>query len=413
MDQAERPIRIGLIGGGQMGLGLAGQLPHVPGLILTGICDHHQEKVDQLMAVYQAERTRVSDGNARAWPLRGSVDFRSIVDWDAVDVVVEATGTTETAAQVALACLAARKHLVLLNVEVDITIGPLLHKRFEAAGLIYTGSNGDEPAETLKLFRMAQTMGLQPLVAGKGKNNRIDYGANPDTCRAEANARGMNPKMLASFKDGTKTMAEMTLLSNATGFIPDVPGMHGITGDLSETLAKLQKRAEGGILSDYGRVDYVNGLAPGVFVIAQAPNRWVAEELRYMMQQKGDHFIFYRPFHLGSLETPLTIARAFLHKEMAITPLPGGPVCDTVCVAKKDLPAGCLLDGMGGYCLRGRIETRPMVQKEGHVPLGLIAGDCRTKRAVREGGVLTWADLALDESTTIVQLRREQESEPC
>ncbi|WP_304264090.1 NAD(P)H-dependent oxidoreductase [Kallipyga massiliensis] len=402
LENENRPICLGIIGAGQMGQGMVAQLSTVPGMVLTGICDHNQDRIDKAVENYKN-----LSGKART--IVQDTDFRAICRSHEVDVVVDATGTTEGGADIAQECLREGKHLVLLNVEVDVTIGPLMHKLFKEAGLIYTGSNGDEPAETFQLFEFAKTMGMEVLVAGKGKNNKIDFGANPETCREEAEARGMNPRMLASFKDGTKTMAEMNLLANATGFLPDVPGMHGISGGEEETLKTFRTKDEGGILSRYGVVDYVDGLAPGVFVIAKPQNAWVREELSYMMKKDGDHFLFYRPFHLGSLETPITIAKAFLQGQMAITPLPGGPVAETVCVAKKDLEAGEELDGIGGFCLRGLLESHEDLVKGDHVPLGIVAGQSKMARPVKAGQVLTREDVDLDTTTTIYKLRAQQD----
>lgn len=403
LDKENRPIRLGIIGAGQMGQGLVAQLSTVPGMALMAICDHNLDRIELAVKNYKRLSGRDSD-------IVQDTDFRTICRSKEVDLVVDATGTTEGGAEIAYECLLQGKHLVLLNVEVDITIGPLMHKLFDQAGLIYTGSNGDEPAETFKLFEFAKTMGMEVLVAGKGKNNKINYGANPETCREEAEARGMNPRMLASFKDGTKTMAEMNLLANATGFLPDIPGMHGITGGEEETLKALRIKEEGGILSQYGIVEYVDGLAPGVFVIAKAQNEWVQDELNYMMKKDGDHFLFYRPFHLGSLETPITIAKAILHDQMAITPLPGGPVAETVCVAKKDLKAGEELDGMGGFCLRGLVESHEDLVQGGHVPFGIIAGKSKMVRSVKAGQILTREDVEVDPTTTIYRLRALQDS---
>lgn len=402
LEEEGMPIRLGIIGAGQMGRGMVAQLATIPGMIPTAICDHNQDRIEDAVESYRKL-------SGRHHPIVQNMDYRAICRSDEVDVVVDATGTTESGAEIAFECLLNHKHLVLLNVEVDITIGPLMHKLFDQAGLIYTGSNGDEPAETFKLFQFARSMGMEVLVAGKGKNNKIDYGSNPETCREEAEARGMNPRMLASFKDGTKTMAEMNLLANATGFLPDTPGMHGIIGGEEETLKQLRTKEEGGILSHYGVVEYVDGLAPGVFVIVKPQNKFVQDELNYMMKKDRDHFFFYRPFHLGSLETPITIAKAFLRGELAITPLPGGPVAETVCVAKKDLEAGESLDGMGGFCLRGMVESHEDLVRGNHVPFGIIAGNSKMARPVKAGEILTRDDVVLDPTTTIYKLRSLQD----
>ncbi|WP_129730884.1 NAD(P)H-dependent oxidoreductase, partial [Ectobacillus funiculus] len=308
-----------------------------------------------------------------------------------------------------LEALLAKKHLVLLNVEVDITIGSIMHKMFDNAGLIYTGSAGDEPAATLELFEFAKTMGMEVLVAGKGKNNALNVTANPDTAKAEAASKNMAAHMLAAFQDGTKTMAEMNLLSNAIGFVPDVVGMHGIAGDLDSVVKDLDLKENGGVLNKFGVVEYVDGLAPGVFVIVKGQNEGVAHELNYLLKKgERDHHILYRPYHLASLETPISIAKAVLEHDSSIHPL-GAPISDTVAVAKRDIKAGETLDGIGGYCVRGVLETHQDMKQNGHIPIGLISGNVVAKKDIRQGQFLTTDDVELDTNTTVWKLRALQD----
>lgn len=401
-DQEGHPIRLGVIGAGQMGRGLISQIPAIPGMTVTGICDVDLSRAEHARDLY---RDQDDDGNA----ITVTMDFRQVVNARDVDVVIEATGKTEPGAQVAFATFLARKHLVLLNVEVDITIGVLMKQLFDTAGLVYTGSDGDEPAATFALYRFARAMGMEVLVAGKGKNNKLRPEANPDTALEEAEEKHMNPAMLASFQDGTKTMAEMTLLANATGFVPDVVGMHGTSGDLEATVAQLDLEENGGVLSQFGVVEYVDGLAPGVFVIVRGQNETVREELCYMLKKDREHQILYRPFHLGSLETPLTAARAFLNHEAAIVPL-DHPVAETVAVAKRDIKAGEDVDGIGGYCVRGVIETHQAQQENRHIPIGLITGHCVARRDIAKDTVLSSDDIALDTTTMVYRLRSLQDT---
>lgn len=402
-EQEGHPIRVGVIGAGQMGTGMIAQISTIPGMCVTGICDIVAERAEEAKRIYLA-------GSQDPHNIITSTDYAEVIRAKDVDVIVEATGITEIGARVSMATLLAKKHLVLLNVEVDITIGVLMKQLFDAAGLIYTGSDGDEPAATFSLFNFARAMGMEVLVAGKGKNNKLKPYANPDTARQEAEERGMNPHMLAAFQDGTKTMAEMTLLSNATGFVPDVEGMHGIAGDLDETVKQFDLVRNGGVLSNFGIVDYVDGIAPGVFVIVKGQNEQVAAEMNYMLKKgERDHHILYRPFHLGSLETPLTIARAALHGQAAIVPL-DKPVSETVAVAKKDIAEGEPIDGIGGFCVCGRIETHEMQQQERHIPIGLLVGNAMAKCNIAKDSVLTEEDVELDQSTQVYRLRSLQDS---
>lgn len=397
------PIKVGVIGAGQMGFGMVAQISTIPGMAVTGISDINKDSAQRAADAYNASAEKKVD-------ILVSSDFKEIIHSDKVEVIVDATGVPEVGAQISLETLLAKKHIVLLNVEVDITIGPLMKKMYDSANLVYTGSDGDEPAATTELFELAKSMGMEVLVAGKGKNNKLKVGANPDTAQAEADSKKMSSHMLAAFQDGTKTMAEMNLLSNSIGFIPDKVGMHGISGDLDSVVNDLDLKENGGVLDKYGVVEYVDGLAPGVFVIVKGQNEGVRHELSYLMK-KGDrdHHILYRPFHLASLETPLTIAKAVLNHDHAIVPL-GSPISETVAVAKKDIKAGEKIDGIGGYCVRGVLETHEDLVKNNNVPIGLVGGSSVAKRDIKDGTFLTYDDIEIDESTTVYRLRKLQDS---
>ena len=397
------PIKGGVIGAGQMGFGMIAQISTIPGMAVTGISDINKDAAQRAADAYNASAEKKVD-------ILVSSDFKEIIHSDKVEVIVDATGVPEVGAQISLETLLAKKHIVLPNVEVDITIGPLMKKMYDAADLVYTGSDGDEPAATTELFEFAKSMGMEVLVAGKGKNNKLKVGANPDTAQAEADSKQMSSHMLAAFQDGTKTMAEMNLLSNAIGFIPDKVGMHGISGDVDSVVNDLDLKENGGILDKYGVVEYVDGLAPGVFVIVKGQNDGARHELSYLMK-KGDrdHHILYRPYHLASLETPITIAKAVLNHDHAIVPL-GAPISETVAVAKKDIKAGEKIDGIGGYCVRGVLETHADLVKNNNVPIGLVGGSSVAMRDIKDGTFLTYDDIEIDETTTVYRLRKLQDS---
>ncbi|WP_057490049.1 NAD(P)H-dependent oxidoreductase [Streptococcus orisasini] len=396
------PIRVGVIGAGQMGYGMISQISTIPGMVVAGISDINLSNADRAAQAFNQSSKQKVD-------ILTSTDFREIVHSDSVEVIVDATGVPEAGAKIALETLIAKKHLVLLNVEIDITIGPLMKKLYDAAGLVYTGSDGDEPAATAQLFEFAKSMGMKVLVAGKGKNNALKVSANPDTAAEEAASKQMNSHMLAAFQDGTKTMAEMNLLANAIGFVPDVPGMHGISADLKGTVENLDLKENGGVLDKFGVVEYVDGIAPGVFVIVEGQNEGVKHEMNYLLKVGDrDHHIIYRPYHLCSLETPLTIARAVLEHDYAIVPL-GAPIAETVAVAKRDIKAGEKIDGIGGFCVRGVVETHEDMKKNDNVPIGLVGGNSVAKRDIKDGTFLTYDDIELDETTTVYKLRKLQD----
>ena len=396
------PIKVGVIGAGQMGYGMVSQISTIPGMIVAGISDINLDAAKRAADAYNASA-------AEKVNILTSTDFKEIVHSPNVEVIVDATGVPEAGAKISLETLIAKKHLVLLNVEIDITVGPLMKKLYDAADLVYTGSDGDEPAATVQMYEFAKSMGMEVLVAGKGKNNALKVSANPDTAQAEADSKGMNSHMLAAFQDGTKTMAEMNLLSNAIGYVPDVVGMHGISADLDGTVEKLNLKENGGVLNSFGVVEYVDGIAPGIFCIVKGQNEGVQHELNYLLKKgERDHHILFRPYHLCSLETPLTIARAVLEHDTAIVPL-GAPISETVAVAKRDIKAGEKIDGIGGYCVRGVLETHADMKKNGNVPIGLVGGTSVAKRDIKDGAFLTIDDIELDESTTVYKLRKLQD----
>lgn len=401
-EQNGAPIKVGVIGAGQMGFGMVSQISTIPGMIVAGISDINLDAAKRAADAYNASADKKVD-------ILTSTDFKEIVHSQNVEVIVDATSVPEAGAKISLETLIAKKHLVLLNVEIDITVGPLMKKLYDAADLVYTGSDGDEPAATVQMYEFAKSMGMEVLVAGKGKNNALKVSANPDTAQAEADSKGMNSHMLAAFQDGTKTMAEMNLLSNAIGYLPDVVGMHGVSADLDGTVEKLNLKENGGVLNNFGVVEYVDGIAPGIFCIVKGQNEGVQHELNYLLKKgERDHHILFRPYHLCSLETPLTIARAVLEHDTAIVPL-GAPISETVAVAKRDIKKGEKIDGIGGYCVRGVLETHADMKKNGNVPIGLVGGSSVAKRDIKDGAFLTVDDIELDESTTVYKLRKLQD----
>lgn len=401
-EKENNPIKVGVIGAGQMGRGMIAQISTIPGMIVSAISDLNTEAAKNAADAYNKSAKEENE-------IFITSNFKEVINNRNVEVVVEATGVTEVGAQVAMQCLLSHKHLVLLNVEIDITIGPLMHKLFTSSGLVYTGSDGDEPAAIVELYEFAKSMGMKVLVAGKGKNNKLKEYANPDSAKEEANQKNMNPHMLASFQDGTKTMAEMNLLSNAIGFVPDITGMHGISADLEGTVEKLSLKSEGGVLENYEVVEYVDGLAPGVFVIVEGQNEFVKNELNYLMKKgEKNHHILYRPYHLASLETPRTIAKAVLEKDHAIVPIEK-PISDTVAFTKKDIKKGDIIDGIGGYCVRGIIEKHEETISKKHIPIGLIVGNCIAKRDISKDEFLTTDDVEIDQNTVVYKLRKLQD----
>jgi predicted homoserine dehydrogenase-like protein len=287
-----------------------------------------------------------------------------------VDVVVEATGVPNIGAEVALRSLLAKQHVVVLNVEADVTVGRYLHAMASSSGVVYSIADGDEPVAAMELVDFARELAFEVVCAGKGKNNPFVPSATPESCAAEAAAKRMNPKMLASFQDGSKTQIEMAALANATGFVPDVVGMHGPTAEVDELRRVLVPVADGGILSGSGRVEYAFGPAPGVFVVVASDDGAVSEEMEYLKMGAGPYWVLYRPYHLASIEAPRTITTAVLDGRPVLRAVSG--TAEVVATAKRDLEPGEVIDGIGGHHVRG--VTHLAQDARDLVPLGLAEG---------------------------------------
>lgn len=405
-----RPIRVVVVGAGQMGSGVIRQLSRLPGIRLTGVCERLMERAWRAISAVGLVADAVGTAQeARQVVAGGRVALAQDIGLllGQADVVVDATGEPEVGARIATMVLGARKVLVTMNVEMDATVGSVLAYLSRAQGGVYTVGLGDEPSVLCEMVDFVRTLGLEVVCAGKGKNNRLDRSATPTTVAEEAARWGMNPRMLASFVDGTKTMVEMTALANAAGLTVDRPGMHGPFANREDLLRVFVPEADGGILSRTGVVEYAIGdVAPGVFVVARAADEQTRRDLEYLRMGPGPYYVLYRPFHLASMEIPVSIARAALDGEVTMRAV-GAPRVECVAVAKRDLSAGDELDGIGGETVYGLAVEARQARAMRAVPIGVVAG-ARVQRAVEQGQVLTEEDVQLDERSVIVQLWRLQ-----
>jgi predicted homoserine dehydrogenase-like protein len=402
-----RPVRVALVGAGQMGRGLAAQVGRIPGLDLAVAVDVDPGRAsDALVAAgHAAPETDADAAPAALEAGRGVALTRleALPELD-VDVVVEATGVPEIGARVAETSMAGGKHVVMLNVETDVTVGLALADIARRNGVVYSIADGDEPVCAKELVDFAHELAFDVVCAGKGKNNPFIPTATPASCAAEAERKGMNPKMLASFQDGSKTMIEMAALANATGLPPDVVGMHGVTASVPELTRTLVPVSDGGVLSAPGRVDYAFGPAPGVFVVVTSDDATVREEMTYLSMGEGPNFVLYRPFHLASIEAPRTIVTTVLDRTPALQA--SHWVAEVAAVAKQDLAPGDVLQGIGGDHVRGM--TYPVAEADGLLLLGLAEGATVT-RPVRAGDPVP-ADAVEVVDSTIARLRRVQDA---
>ncbi len=411
---AGRPVTIGLAGCGQMGTDIVVQLTRMPGLRLGAIAEMRppQARAAAALAGIAEDRTVHAETPAAIESAieRGLIAItRSPEDLaraGLIDVVIDATGNPNTGTRFALDSIANGKHVVMLNVEADITIGRHLHAEAKRAGVVYTGAAGDEPAATLELIGFAQSIGLEVVCAGKGKNNPLKWDAVPADYEAEAKARNMNARMLVEFVDGSKTMVEMVAIANCTGLVPDVPGMHGPAATRDELASVLIPKEHGGVLSKKGCVDYSigKGVAPGVFCIVTTDHPRLQERMIDLKVGKGPYFALTRPFHLTSLEVPLSAARAVLHKHADMVPLEQ-PVAECVTLAKRDLAVGEVLGRIGETDYRAWAMTHAEARNANAIPLGLAQG-ARVVKPVKKGERITYDNCAPDESLIVTQIRR-------
>ena len=409
------PIRVGIVGAGQMGEGLAITMERMDGMQACVIVDRgsgRSAEIYRSAGVEEQEVIQTDDfdraSQAIADGKRVHTTNAALASSPPLDVTVEATGVPEMGAKVALQAIEAGKHMMQMNVEADATVGALLRHRAREAGVIYSLSGGDEPGAIAELYEFATCLGYDVVSVGKGKNNPLIPTANPDTVAETAHRQMMNPKMLSSFVDGSKTMMEMTTISNALGYLPDKRGMHGPEVTRHTLASTYIPRDEGGIFSGRNRVDYGRGVAPGVFVVFTTDHPKLVRDLVYLKVGNGPYWALFRPYHLTSLETPVSIAKAVLRGETTLA-TDDAPSAETITIAKKPLRSGEEIDGIGGFCVYGTIERADVARRESLLPLGLASG-ARVVNDLEAGTPLTYADVELDQLFTITSLRREQDA---
>ena len=410
-----RPVRVGVVGAGQMGSGLVAQINRMPGLVMSAVADIDITRAERALAgadcldVISTDELAAAAAaieNGRSVALSNGMALPKLP----LDVIVEVSGVPDVAAEIAFAGLVAGKHTLLMTVEADITVGLLLAGLGnKPGGPIYAVCRGDEPPECLKLIEYAEDIGLQVVVAGKGKNNPMRPTDTPTDVAEEARAKGMNPRRMCPLTDGGQTQLEMCALSNATGYPVDVPGMHGEACSVDELASKLVPGSAGGVMSSEGPfVEYVTGnVAPGVFVIAKSTNDVVTHELDYLKLGKGPYYALYRPYHLASIEANLSIGEAIIDGRSTFHPI--GWTSEVTAVAKSDLVAGTKLEGIGGHHVHGFTVAAAQAAAADAVPIGLIAG-CTLVRDVAAGATVSYADVELDEGRPIVAMRRLQDA---
>lgn len=416
--QAEvgHPVRVGVVGAGQMGSGLIAQIQRTPGMAVAAVADIVLEKAESALRNAGVDDV-LSAGDDVAAATEAVTAGRAVVIRDGlnmpklpVDIVLEVSGVPEIAAQIAYTCITHGTDVALMTVEADITVGVLLSSMANAGSTVYTICRGDEPVECLKLVEYAEDLGLEVVAVGKGKNNPNIPTSVPADNEAEAARKKMNPRMLTEFTDGTKTQLEMTALSNATGFPVEVSGMHGIACNRDELAQRLIPKADGGILDgDQGPVvEYVTGdVAPGVFAIVKSTSDVVTHELDYLKLGTGPYYLLLRPWHIASIEAPLSIGEAVLNRSADFQSTTA--TTEVVARAKFDLEPGTTLEGMGGNHYYGWAVPAQTAREQNLVPIGLLMGSELTA-AKAPGESISYDDVRVDETRPLVAMRRLQDS---
>lgn len=416
LSEKGQPISVALVGAGQMGKDIVAQISGMQGMEIAVVVDVKSQICLEAFKMAGIQDVAVTDNilEAEHAVMEGkkiaSTDYRIATRLSSVQVVIDATGSPEMGARISLDCFQHLKHIVMMNVECDITVGPILRKMAEKAGVVYSLTAGDEPGSIVEVYRFAKALGFKVVAAGKGKNNPLDIYANPGMKEwaDKAAAREMSSRMLIEFVDGSKTMIEMCAVSNATGLVPDVRGMHCVKCNVDQLSKVYSLKSQGGVLEKEGVVDFAIGnIAPGVFVIVTTDNQRIIDGLVQRDMGDGPNYLLYRPYHLCSIETPITAAQAVIYGESTAHPM-DHLTSECITIAKKDLKAGEVLDGIGEYCYRASIDLADVAKQGNMLPVGLAKGAVM-KCNVEKDQIITYDMVQLDNSSVLLQLRRLQD----
>ncbi|MFQ5994555.1 MAG: NAD(P)H-dependent oxidoreductase [Acidiferrobacterales bacterium] len=431
--EATRPVRVGIIGVGKFASMFLAQARHTPGLHVIGVCDLDLDRAKATLARVGWSPEQMTAASFEQAIKQASThlteDAGALITADGIEVIIDSTGDPAAGIRHALTCIDAGRHIVMVNVEADVLAGPLLARRARDAGVVYSMAYGDQPALIVELVDWARTTGFDVVCAGKGTKYLPAYhSSTPETVwqfygltPEQAADGGMNPKMFNSFLDGTKSAIEMAAVANATGLAPAPHGLEFPPASVEALPQVLKPRPEGGVLHHTGTVEVVSSqqrdgsdvernLRWGVYVTFEAPSKYAAQcfaEYGVKTDDSGRYAALYRPYHLIGLELGISVAMAALRRE------PTGDaqnfVGDVVATAKRDLAAGEILDGEGGYTVWGRLMPAVDSLALGGLPIGLAHG-VKLKSSIGIGQPIRWSDIELAEISEAVQIRREMEA---
>ncbi len=417
-EQAGKPIRVGMIGAGFMARGITIQiLQSLKGMRLVAIANRKPEKarkayeeagVPAEAIVNVTSVTQLEQAVASAQPAI-TEDPMLLCRAENIDVLIEVTGSIEYGSRVVLEAISNGKHVVLMNPELDGTVGPILKVYADKAGVVLSNADGDQPGVIGNLYRFVKGLGVRPVLCGNIKGLHDPY-RNPTTQEGFAKKWGQNPYMVTSFADGSKISFEQAIVANATGMRVAKRGMFGPTVPAGTSIMDaVNWYPHDELLNGPGVVDYVVGAvpSPGVFVIGTHDNPIQKHYLNLYKLGEGPLYVFYTPYHLCHFEAPYTAARAVLFQDAALTPL-GAPRVDVVATAKVDLNAGDVIDAIGGYKTYGLAENYSVSRAQRLLPIGIAEG-CVLKRPVAKDAVVTYDDVTLPAHHISIQLRSEQD----
>lgn len=434
--RASNPILIGQVGVGRMGRGIVDQISTMVGMRVRAAADMDGDRALRAFTENGWDRGQVcvTDdlGTARDALRAGKAVATQdplLVPGLPLEAVVEATGDPTTGAQVAAASIEAGHHTVMLNVEADVVVGPLLAARARRRGVVYTLAAGDQPGAIFEMTEWARTLGFEIVCAGRGTVLfPDDHHATPETYAEMAARNRMNPKMYNEFRDGTKSQLEMVAVSNVLRMPPSTRGMHEPYCKWQDLGRVFALKADGGLLDRAGVVDMANAVDeagdyvdedkvfPGVFVVVTSPHPGVRSSMSALFepgfggtaQQWGPNWGLFRPYHLACVEVPMSVARAIVQGRPT-GDLEGGPVAELIAIAKRDLLLGDELDGGGGYTVYGLSERIEVARRERLLPFGFAYEGTRVSRRVGRDQALTWDDVDVDTAGPLYAMRQEQD----
>jgi predicted homoserine dehydrogenase-like protein len=414
LEKHGKPLRIALVGVGSMGMGITLQLRETPGLRLMAIADIDIERAKSGAALYRDEpfswHQRKNYASEDVWIGMDIIPYLESMG-EKVDVLIEATNTVSYAARACITAFKKKVYVVLMNAEVDVLIGPLLHQIASQNGVMVTSDAGDQPGVLMNMIEEISLWGFRPIMAGniKGFLNRH---ATASSLIEEARIRNLNPIQCAAYTDGTKLNIEMALVSAATGMKPFCRGMEG---PQAEYVTQVFEKFDFERYNEEGVVDYILGAMPGggIYVVGYCNDPVQMSYLKYYKMGEGPFYLFYRPYHLCHLETPRAIAKLCLQKQAILAPVFGQPSI-VIALAKRDLKKGEeIKEGIGSDYFYGLIELKDTAEAINAAPIALIdpedGSPCRMKRNVPKDSVVTFDDLEIPDSNLLRLFKKQQE----